>query len=169
MRGRELNLSEFDHLREELRKFAGCDVQIEESEAPDGFPFPKTSVCAALANRSFVVGADGLSYRCGLQVGEKHRAVGKVSDIPLLSTPRESFPDAVWWKSFDPTLQPNCARCSFMPICWGGCPKKHLEGDAHALKEQSDYWRRNLPGLVATRFGLRAPAGFAYSEADQFR
>jgi hypothetical protein len=54
-------------------------------------------------------------------------------------------------------------------IVLAGCPKKHLEGDTHALEEQSRYWRNNLPRLIASRFGLQPPDGFAYAERDQFR
>jgi uncharacterized protein len=169
MRKVEMSVVEYDRLRKDLRDHAGCDVRIEESEAPEGFPYPKTSVCAALASRSVVFGADGLTYRCGLQVGEKHRAVGKTSSADLPGQPAEVFADSAWWQAFDPTIQPNCSRCSFLPICWGGCPKKHLEGDSHVLQEQSLYWRRNLPRLVASRFGVTPPPEFVYSEADQFR
>jgi uncharacterized protein len=70
--------------------------------------------CAALAGRSFVVGADGLSYRCGLQVGEKHRSVGQVTASNLPFTVANNFADKSWWDSFDPTVQPNCSRC-FIP------------------------------------------------------
>ena len=169
MRKTEMSVSEYDGLRQRLRDSTSCDVLIEESEIPDGFPYPKTSVCAALAGRSFVVGADGLAYRCGLQVGEKQRAVGRVAAADSQTTEVSKFADKTWWDSFDPTVQPSCSRCSFLPICWGGCPKKHLEGDAHALHEQSIYWRTNLPRLVASRFGLTPADGFNYTEADQFR
>jgi uncharacterized protein len=169
MRRVQITATEYDSLRTRLRELAGCDVQIEEAEVPDGFPYPKTSVCAALANKSFVVGADALIYRCGLQVGEKQRAVGSISPAVGQPTLAHAFADSVWWDKFDPTTLPNCSRCSFLPICWGGCPKKHLENDTHALEEQSIYWRTNLPRLIAGRFGLSAPAGFRYSEKDQFR
>ncbi|MFF2619185.1 hypothetical protein [Kitasatospora sp. NPDC058046] len=52
-----------------------------------GFPHPKTSVCGALAEGSAVVGADGLEYRCGLQVGEQHRAVGRLRALPTAALP----------------------------------------------------------------------------------
>lgn len=165
MRDYQLLGDEFEALRRRLRDYSGAEVLIEESEAPDGYPYPRTSVCAALARDSFVVGADGLKYRCGLQVGETHRAVGRLSG----NENSDSFADAQWWESFDPTRQPNCSRCSFLPICLGGCPKKHLEGDIAALEEQSIFWRRNLPRLIAEKFSCRAPPEFAFTEADQFR
>jgi uncharacterized protein len=168
MRRYELSAVEFDSLRGDLRAAVRGRAPIEESEVPDGFPLPRTSVCAALARDSFVAGADGLHYRCGLQVGEKHRAVGALSPRVRGTNP-PSFADVDWWEAFDPTTQPTCSRCSFLPICWGGCPKRHLEGDRHALDEQGAYWRTNLPRLVADRFGEKPPPGYILSLSDQFR
>lgn len=165
MKACQLGADEFENLRAQLRESVASSIRIEESEVPTGYPHPRNSVCAALAPHSFVVGADGLEYRCGLQVGEKHRAVGSLPGAAFaLKTS-----DADWWRSFDPTTLKNCSMCSFLPICWGGCPKKHLERDTGALDEQSLYWRRNLPRLVATHFGLQPSPDFAFTEEDQFR
>lgn len=165
MRSAGMSATDFESLRSSVRSIVEQDVHIEESEVPDGFPYPRTSVCAALASRSEVIGADGLKYRCGLQVGEQHRAVGTVRQ----ELNGRDFSDSTWWEGFDPTTLPSCSRCSFLPICWGGCPKKHLEKDQHALDEQSLYWRKNLPRLVAARFGFTPPVEFEYGESEQFR
>src|SRR6516162_7484576 len=84
-------------LRNFYRRTGGADLCLEESEVPDGFPYPKTYVCAALASRSEVIGADGLRYRCGLQVGERLHAVGTIR-----SGGDQHFPDRDWWERFDP-------------------------------------------------------------------
>ena len=59
MRAQELPLDEFDRLRALVRDELDGEATLEKSEVPDGFPYPKTSVCAALAANSLVVdGAD---------------------------------------------------------------------------------------------------------------
>lgn len=166
MREWELSVGEFDTLRAAVRAAAGSALKVEESEVPDGFPFPKTSVCAALARNSVVVGAEGLTYRCGLQVGEKARAVGALSAAPSV-TPSRS--DDSWWNNFDPSQAPTCSKCSFLPVCWGGCPKKHLERDQHALNEQGRYWRTNLPRFIAKAAGISEVRDPVVSEQLQFR
>ncbi len=168
MRKSELTVDEYDAIRALVRNEVGCETPVEESEVPNGFPYPRTSVCAALANDSVVVGADGRMYRCGLQVSEPLRAIGNLHRELRVLTPR-GVSDDLWWQQFDPTSLPTCSRCSFLPICWGGCPKKHLEQDEHALAEQGAYWRKNLPRLIAAGVGVEAPPGFAFSKADQFR
>lgn len=171
MRGAELPLDRYDALRKVARDYLDGKATVEEAEAPDGYPYPRTSVCAALASDSIVVGGDGLAYRCGLQVGERHRAVGSLANNHLSGIPitvgAES--ERQWWERFDPCDEPTCSRCSFLPICWGGCPKKHLEHDRHALEEQGAYWRANLARLVAHKAGESLSVDLVYGTADQFR
>lgn len=171
LRPNEMSQTEFDTLRRRIREVLNGETIVEETEAPDGLPLPKTSVCAALSNNSAVIGADGLEYRCGLQVGNAQHATSRLlteaSPFPILA--QENFPDRTWWEQFDPTLQPTCSRCSFLPICLGGCPHKHLTGDRHALDEQGAYWRANLPRLIAERAGFELDQSFSFTEPDQFR
>lgn len=164
MRNDELTLMEYDALRSKIREWLPQE-QVEESESPDGFPYPKTSACAALSRPSQVIGADRLLYRCGLQVGEKHRATGSLD-----TDDTTHFRDRTWWDSFDPTCMEKCATCSFLPVCWSGCPKKHLEGDKHAIDEQGQYWRDNLARLVASSH-TQEPFNrqVTFSDSDQFR
>lgn len=167
MRAAELTLAEFDKARAAVRDRLEGTATVEESDAPDGYPHPKSSVCAALSRASTVVGAEGALYRCGLQVGEPGRAVGYLAasqdspDVP---------PDAEWWSGFDPTRLPTCQHCSFLPVCWGGCPKKHLEGDIHAIREQGRYWRTNLPRMIARAAGIEGSySPTSFTEEQQFR
>lgn len=173
IRKNELTLDEFDEIRKQVRDAAGSAITVEESEIPDGFPFPKTSVCAALAADSVVIGADTRHYRCGLQVGEQARAVGNLErsaskrELPVLNNNRND--DTEWWAEFDPTTLPKCSKCSFLPVCWAGCPKKHLEADEHAIAEQSRYWRQNLATSISRAVGIEISSDFAFEERHQFR
>jgi uncharacterized protein len=166
MRRRELDDESYEALCELVRdRVPGPSQHLDG--VVDGFPFPRTSVCGALAPDSTVVGADGLEYRCGLQVGEQHRAVGRVS-----GEGDEQFADRAWWDEYDPTALPTCSKCSFLPICWSGCPKMHLDATADGdvpKPNHGQHWRSALPRLIAAGFGQQPPEGFAYSEADQFR
>jgi uncharacterized protein len=168
----QLTVSEFEGVKARIRRILGDHVRIEEAETVDGFPRPKTSVCAALGAASFVVGADAKEYRCGLQVGERGRAVaslkGKGRSLQVF-TGDDEHQDRAFWEAFDPTQQASCSKCSFLPICWGGCPKRHLEGDAHAIAEQGRYWRENLARLIAHRVGETPHGPMIFDDAIQFR
>jgi uncharacterized protein len=162
LRPHELTLAEFQALKDAAIRRLGSEGRIEETAIPDGYPYPKTSVCAALANDSVVIGAEGKTYRCGLQVSEPHRAVGSIHDD-------STGPDAAWWDRFDPTTLPTCSRCSFLPVCMSGCPKKHLECDEHAIREQGRYWRDNLARMIGHAAGRSDIDRTAFTEAEQFR
>jgi uncharacterized protein len=171
----ELPLSEYDDIRRKVRESL-TEARVAEPEVPDGFPYPKMSVCAALAENPIVVGPDRKLYRCGLQVSEKSRSVGELAkDEPnpfrIINQERHSRAgsDEDFWASFDPTKAPKCSACSFLPICWGGCAKKHLDGDQHALDEQAEYWRTNLSRLVSEGVGIKLRTPHTYRVADQFR
>jgi len=175
MRNTELSLDEYEEIRRMVREESESAIAVAEAEVPDKFPYPRSSVCAALAKSSVVVGADSKLYRCGLQVGERARAVGDVPTFQsgplqiLNNLEMQAGSDLEWWDRFDPTSLSSCSRCSFLPVCWGGCPKKHLEQDTHALLEQGQYWRRNLPRLVAEGVGRTCQPEFSFGESDQFR
>lgn len=175
MRDIELTVEEYEQIRATVRHATHEVIAVEEAEVPDRFPYPRSTVCAALAADSVVVGADSRLYRCGLQVGETRRSVGTLTLpssqlFPILGdSTATTDSDAQWWKRFDPTSLPTCSRCSFLPVCWGGCPKKHLEQDSHAILEQGEYWRRNLARLVAEGVGKNCDPSFRFTESDQFR
>ena len=184
LKSHKLSLDQFDKIRADLRleSKAGKAFSIEESEVPDGFPYPRTSVCAALVDDSAVFGADGRIYRCGLQVSEPHRAVGTFRPDLLVNSinakrviPISSQVDGMetvqkrWWQSFDPCQQPTCSACSFLPICLGGCPKRHLDGDRQSLDEQGAYWRNNLARLLVNTAYPGASSDFQIPSSHQFR
>jgi uncharacterized protein len=174
MRKVELTVAQFDALRDLARKELDPTL-VEESEVPDGFPFPKTSVCCALSSDSIVVGADARRYRCGLQVSEPKNSVGSMrpnsSPFQILNNGNESqaVENEQWWRAFDPTEAPRCSNCSFLPVCWGGCPKKHFDGDTHALQEQGAYWRRNLARLITSSLNIETASITHFGEREQFR
>ncbi|MEU8034696.1 radical SAM protein [Streptomyces sp. NPDC049099] len=168
LRPHELGAEEFEELQAVAERLLPEEAQ-DDQDIVAGFPYPKTSVCGALAPDSAVLGADGLEYRCGLQVGETHRAVGTFRrNLPLVGGAGPGA-DGAWWDSFDPTKLPTCSRCSFLPVCWGGCPKRHLDMDEKGMAGEGRYWRTNLGRQVAAGFGESLPEGFAFTETDQFR
>jgi uncharacterized protein len=159
---------EFDQLKRDAFTLLPLGT-MEEPESPDGVASPRRSVCAALSNNAVVVGADRNLYRCGLQVSEPGRAVGRLGLTPFnIINNMNTTADERWWREFDPTLLSSCSVCSFLPICLGGCPKKQLERDAVALEEQSMYWRENLPRLICKAANI--PEVFLkFTDRDQFR
>jgi uncharacterized protein len=117
MRRRELTDEQFDALQAEARRCLPPAAQ-DDQDVVDGYPVPMTSVCGALAHDSAVIGADGLEYRCGLQVGERHHAVGRLGQ----DDDGADFPDRSWWSAFDPTEQPTSRAARSCPCAGAAAP-----------------------------------------------
>jgi uncharacterized protein len=168
LRPHELSHEEFDALQAIARDVLPPGSQ-DDQDVVAGFPHPRTSVCGALAPDSAVIGADGLEYRCGLQVGERDSAVGPLRRrLPVVGQP-DAFSDSTWWDAFDPARLPTCSRCSFLPLCWGGCPERHLDGSKPDVDAEGRFWRHNLPRMIATGAGEEVSADVAFTDAEQFR
>ncbi len=74
---------EFELVRERARAIVPAEEHLDETTSRSIYPLPRSSVCAALATDSVVIGANGHHYRCGLQVGEKNRAVLEPGPVHL--------------------------------------------------------------------------------------
>jgi uncharacterized protein len=164
----ELSQEQFDELQKIASRMLPCESQ-DDQDLVAGLPHPRTSVCGALAPDSAVIGADGLEYRCGLQVGERHRAVGRLGSQLTVLGQSDAFTDRAWWDEFDPTTLPTCSRCSFLPVCWGGCPKRHLDGSRTDIDAEGRFWRRNLLRMIARGLGEDSFVDQELADADQFR
>ncbi|TPN82560.1 radical SAM protein [Mesorhizobium sp. CU2] len=160
----EFTFAEFEEVRNRVRPHVP-DGKLDKSASLDSYPSPRESVCAAIAEDSIVIGADGNLYSCGLQVTEPHRNVGQLGRAHTESALHE----LQFWDGFDPTRAPSCSRCSFLPLCWGSCPKLHMECDTAQLEQQSEFWRVMLPRRLAASLDLSLVPGFALTAVDQFR
>ncbi|ARP67209.1 MULTISPECIES: radical SAM/SPASM domain-containing protein [Mesorhizobium] len=164
IRKTELAYAEFEAARDVVRAIVP-EIYLDKTAALDRYPHPRRSVCAAIAEDSIVIGADGSLYNCGLQVTEPHRAVGQ---LDRESTAQQATQEQ-WWDGFDPTRNEKCSTCSFLPLCWGACPKLHLERDTASLDQQSEFWRTMLPRRLTSSLGLQLPTDFALTATDQFK
>jgi len=165
----ELSKGDFDKVLSQFDAFTGSNDHFVTDWYSNGIE-PKSTVCKALKHLSFVIGADRLIYSCGLQVGEKHRAIGKLiqkSQSDTLDT--HDFIDKYFWSEYDPTNLPVCKQCSFLPICWGGCPKFRLENNFSTFEDISRFYRINLPHRIAKFSNHKALKAFTFQFSDQFK
>ncbi|QWG14175.1 radical SAM protein [Bradyrhizobium sediminis] len=88
---------------------------------------PWLQQCQAVTTHSIVVEPDGSLQRCWLEVGENDKRVGHITRAMDLSDERN-----LRWLRFDPTRDDPCRSCNVLPVCFGGCPHRHVE---HAPSE----------------------------------
>lgn len=93
--------------------------------------------CGAYHQSYFVVGPDGLLYRCPSRVGQvKSSAIGSVFDLtpaPWMGE-NQHFYDAL-----APTQEKGCFSCKILPTCLGGCPEESKVSGR--LRDECSPWR----------------------------
>jgi len=77
------------------------------------------SVCAAISSNSLLINSNGDLYKCWDDVGISDLKVGDIFSGMQLNT------NMTDWLTYD-FLDSECSKCSFLPICMGGCPHKRM-------------------------------------------
>ena len=116
------------------------------------YPNRVTINCAAVNNHAMMFGPNGRMYKCGLDVGDHHRAHATLGlDGAVTSSAAETGPAVLAadrWDRYDPFTHPTCRECQYLPVCMGGCPKAHIERDTPQIKAQSEFWEANFDRIV---------------------
>lgn len=73
--------------------------------------------CTADSGNGFVIGADGLIFRCWDDIGKENLACSTLRG--------ENRNKTIYYQylTHDPTLDTQCLDCKLLPICMGGCPR----------------------------------------------
>jgi uncharacterized protein len=104
-------------------------------------PRPISSWCDTEKETFWVIGADGLLFKCDSYIGEKNEACGKI--LPDGSI--EKFKSSEdWHKSIYELEDSKCFKCKILPICQGGCPRIRKEnGNTCYLNEEMIFYALN--------------------------
>lgn len=118
----------FSHCVVSPADFARTSMRFELDAMERGFgrtalPSPaRGGYCGAYHQSYFVVGPDGLLYRCPARVGQvKSSAIGSVFDFapsPWMDQNQQ------YYDGLGPTTAKGCFSCKVLPLCLGGCPEE---------------------------------------------
>ncbi|MBV8754780.1 MAG: SPASM domain-containing protein [Hyphomicrobiales bacterium] len=139
---------EYEEIQREFYARLGRHRGPSALEMVQYYPNRVTLNCAAVSNNSVVFGPNGLMYKCGLDVGDHHRAHGALRDeVPTL--PAEVSPLAAdRWDRYDPFTHERCSECQYLPVCMGGCPKAQIEKNSAQVRLQSAFWENNFDNII---------------------
>lgn len=87
------------------------------------YPRVKFHFCNADAKNSYIIGPDGYLYKCWMDIGIKKFSFGNLVDARFEGNVGR-FMD---YLMYDPTNDEQCTKCSYLPICMGGCPRARLD------------------------------------------
>lgn len=101
--------------------------------------------CGADTCGSYVINADGRIYRCWDDIGMEERSVGTLKEGP------KDCPVMYEFMMYDPTEDPECRDCKFLPVCMGGCPHQRMQNPkirCTAMKYGLDSFMGVIPELL---------------------
>jgi len=81
-------------------------------------PYPRNIFCGAQVSNFWIVGADGLLFKCDTFVGNKDYACARLNKDGTI----EEFKNAKEWDfSGYKSNDQKCLQCKLLPLCQGGC------------------------------------------------
>ena len=89
---------------------------------PDRLPRPTSIACMSHNINNFVIDPEGRIYNCFHHVGMAEKAIGIISEN--IDYGNENFKRLF---DFDPFADKECAQCTVLPSCMGGCPVMRIE------------------------------------------
>ncbi len=104
-------------------------------------PHLKLSNCMADALNAYIIGCDGLLYKCWNDVGVKSESVGLLDNTGQIKLNHRVGA----WLAWDPFELKECKDCKFLPLCLGGCPYKRIRNYSEACVG----WKYNLNKMLS--------------------
>jgi len=112
------------------------------------FPEPKLYNCGAVGHNGFVFTPDGEIHKCGLEVDDSSRAIGRLREPLQYDSPqRERF------SKYSPFQNQVCRECEFLPTCLGGCPRDRIEDHVVEVKNNCEFHKRFERELLMFHLG----------------
>lgn len=84
-------------------------------------PKPITSWCNTEKDSFWIIGADGLLFKCDSLFGEKNKASAKLQKDGSVVFFEDAFK---WGQSIYDESDSLCLKCRLLPICQGGCTRR---------------------------------------------
>jgi len=110
--------------------------------------------CAIRNKNSLALDPDGYVYKCWEIIGNKQYAVGKlidgeIKDINYTMLNRQMY-------GADPIEDKICSKCSYLPICNGGCPIQRIENEfENGNNDICTFYKGFLPEFMRIHLALK--------------
>lgn len=113
-------------IQKELTEYIATKYKSQSSNlAFNLIPLTKINWCPEDNDYSYIIGCNGLVYKCDTLIGDSKFALCHIKDINS-KMPRDNF----WVKNlFEIDAYKKCYICKLFPICFGGCKRNKYEGN----------------------------------------
>ena len=91
------------------------------------------SECAIRNRNALSVDPEGNVYQCWENIGNKKRTIGRLDSEGNLTDINQTELNRNLYGA-DPIATPKCIKCSYLPLCGGGCPIQRLQNEFEGTK-----------------------------------
>lgn len=130
--------TEFEEFYEAIYK----DMYEDEKWEFDLSIRPGINNCAAEHAYSYLIAPDGYLYKCLNDICDHKYAVGHVSKENLGTVAVAKY------LGRDPFTEPECERCPYIPICYGGCVYEYRKHNSHACKVEKFMYKKYCQRMI---------------------
>lgn len=133
-----------EHTPKLVDLFLQHGFQINEAVLPR-----RAGLCGAIVENNYVVDPYGVLYKCGGLVGLEAAAIGTLKPFRLNGRAVAFLERNLW---------ADCLKCTFAPLCGGGCRSDALaeQGTADARVCNRTLYEKCLPALLSTVYSVKA-------------
>lgn len=111
-----------------ITNFEGCEKCITKEEYLNFYTkvehnqlsIPQLCLpCPLRVQSHIVIGPDGSIYKCLEFIGNKAKSIGNINSFSISVSKLAKYA-----LKYEPFEDPECQKCSILPICGGGCPNE---------------------------------------------
>lgn len=102
---------------------------------PCKYPDMSFIECSTRNKRVLTIDPEGYIYKCWEVIGDRKYAIGRLNVDGLIEITNRTVLNR-YLHGADPLEDRICSKCSYLPICLGGCPHKRIENEF--MNEQYD-------------------------------
>ena len=108
------------------------------------YPRLQGNCCCADSISSYVISSNGDMYKCWSDIGRKDLCIGNILEGTINKT------KAIRYLRYDPTRDPKCEECEYLPICMGGCPRDVIDRPTDRCPYVAEVFERYLVQIADT-------------------
>lgn len=125
-------------------------IYTSRLQYPDRFFYE----CAIRNKTAIGFDPNGYAYKCWEIIGNKKYAIGKLEDGELKKVNHTMLHRQLY--GADPISDPKCSKCSYLPICNGGCPIHRIENEfENGNIDVCTYHKGLLPEFMKIHLALK--------------
>lgn len=109
------------------------------------YPRQQSNACCADCLNAYVISSNGDLYKCWSDIGIDTLCIGNIN------TGNFDLAQSIRYLKYDPTRDPKCATCKFLPICIGGCPRDVIDRPDDRCPYTEELHKKYLEKVISLR------------------